>query len=175
MIGRASRTIPNVKNSFEIYDYGMNIHTLGFWQEQRDWKKLFFADKKKKSEGVAPIKICPNCNAVNISRAVKCEVCDYEFEAQIKENKETELKEMVFKNTKGRYLYDLTLDEFMIVAERKGYKQQFIERVIYHTKGMDQLTAYWDRKNYKSGYRSRRLDIFKGEIPVKNFKINFDN
>jgi superfamily II DNA or RNA helicase len=175
MIGRASRTIPNVKNSFEIYDYGMNIHTLGFWQEPRDWKKLFFADKKKKSEGVAPIKICPNCNAVNISRAVNCEVCDHEFEAQVKENKETELKEMVFKNTKGRYLYDLTLDEFMIVAEHKKYKQQFVERVIYHTKGMDQLTAYWDCKNYKSGYRSRRLDIFRGEVPVKNFKINFDN
>jgi superfamily II DNA or RNA helicase len=171
MIGRASRTIPNVKNSFEIYDYGMNIHTLGFWQEPRDWEKIFFSDKKNKAEALAPIKICPKCNAVNISRAVKCEVCDHVFEGQIKENKETELKEMVFKNTKGRYLYDLTLDEFMIVAERKGYKQQFVERVIYHTKGLGQLNAYWDRKSYKSGYRLRRLDVFRTEVPVKNFKI----
>jgi len=175
MIGRASRTIPNVKNSFEIYDYGMNIHSLGFWQEPRDWEKIFFSDKKKKAEGVAPVKICPKCNAVNISRAVKCEVCDHAFEGQIKENKETELKEMVFKNTKGRYLYDLTLDEFMIVAEKKGYKQQFIERVIYHTKGLAQLNAFWDRKSYKQGYRLRRLDVFRTEVPVKNFKINFDN
>lgn len=172
MIGRASRTITGIKDSFEIYDYGMNVHSLGFWQEDRDWNTIFFNIKKKKSEGVAPIKICPKCNAVNLSKATKCEVCEHEFEAQIKENKETELKEMIFKHSLGRYLYDLTLDEFLIVAENKKYKQQFVERVIYHAHGLSYLTDFWNKKNYKEGYRNRRLDIFKSEIPTRNFKIS---
>ena len=172
MIGRASRTISGIKDSFEIYDYGMNVHSLGFWQEERDWNKIFFAVKKKKAEGVAPIKICPKCNAVNVSRAVKCEVCEHEFEAQIKENKITELKELVYQNTKGRHLYDLTLDEFMIVAQKKGYKQQFVERVIYHVFGVNQLNTFFESKGYKGGYTHRRLDLFRSEVPTKNFKIS---
>ena len=172
MIGRASRTIDNVKDSFEIYDYGMNVHSLGFWQEERDWNKIFFNVKTKKSEGVAPIKICPKCNAVNNSRATKCEVCDNEFEEQIKKEIETKLIEMAYKKTNGKYLYDLSLPEFMLVAEKRKYKQQFIERVIYHVHGIGQLTEFWNGKQYKEGYRHRRLDVFRSEIPTKNFKIN---
>ena len=172
MIGRASRTIENVKDSFEIYDYGMNVHSLGFWQEERDWNKIFFNVKTKKSEGVAPIKICPKCNAVNNSRATKCEVCDAEFEEQIKKEIETKLIEMAYQKTNGKYLYDLSLPEFMLVAEKRKYKQQFIERVIYHVHGIGQLTEFWNAKNYKEGYRVRRLDIFRSEVPTKNFKIN---
>ena len=172
MIGRASRTIENVKDSFEIYDYGMNVHSLGFWQEERDWNKIFFNVKTKKSEGVAPIKICPKCNAVNNSRATKCEVCDAEFEEQIKKEIETKLIEMAYQKTNGKYLYDLSLPEFMLVAEKRKYKQQFIERVIYHVHGIGQLTEKKKKKNYKEGYRVRRLDIFRSEVPTKNFKIN---
>lgn len=172
MIGRASRTIENVKDSFEIYDYGMNVHSLGFWQEERDWNKIFFNVKTKKSEGVAPIKICPKCNAVNNSRATKCEVCDAEFEEQIKKEIETKLIEMAYQKTNGKYLYDLSLPEFMLVAEKRKYKQQFIERVIYHVHGIGQLTEFWNSKQYKEGYIHRRLDIFRSEIPTKNFKIN---
>ena len=88
MIGRAARTT-ETKNTFEIYDYGMNIHSLGFWEHTRDWNKIFLNDKKKKAEGVAPIKICPKCGFVNASSAVKCGGCGHEFEAQIKENIKT--------------------------------------------------------------------------------------
>ena len=172
MIGRASRTINGVKDSFEIYDYGMNVHSLGFWQEERDWNKIFFNVKKKKAEGIAPIKICPKCNAVNNSRATKCEVCEAEFEEQIKKDIETKLIEMAYQKTNGKYLYDLSLPEFILVAEKRKYKQQFVERVIYHVYGLDQLNQFWNSKDYKKGYRDRRLDIFRSEIPTKNFKIN---
>lgn len=171
MIGRASRTITGIKNSFEIYDYGMNVHNLGFWQDDRNWNDIFFNIKKKKTEGVAPVKICPNCNAVNNSRATKCEVCDHEFEEQIKKEIETKLEELTFKRTNGKYLYDLSLSEFLLIADRRKYKQQFVERVIYHVHGYETLNQFWNNKNYKEGYRHRRLDIFRSEIPTKNFKI----
>ena len=174
MIGRASRTIDGIKDTFEIFDYGMNVHNLGFWQEERDWNKIFFNVKKKKSEGFAPIKICPKCNAVNVSRAIKCEVCDHEFEEQIKKEIETKLIEMAYQKTNGKYLYDLSLPEFMLVAEKRKYKQQFVERVIYHVHGLPTLHEFWNAKNYKEGYRVRRLDIFRSEVPTKNFKINHD-
>ena len=171
MIGRASRTIENVKNSFEIYDYGMNVHNLGFWQDDRNWNDIFFNVKKKKAEGVAPVKICPKCNGVNRSSAKICECCGAEFEEQIKKEIETKLIELTYKRTNGKYLYDLSLTDFFLVAEKKKYKQQFVERVIYHVHGLNQLHEFWNKKNYKDGYRSRRLDIFRSETPTKNFKI----
>jgi superfamily II DNA or RNA helicase len=170
MIGRASRTT-ETKKTFEIYDYGMNIHSLGFWEHDRDWNKIFFSDKKKKDTGVSPIKICPNCNAVNNMRATICEYCKYEFEAQKKINIETELIEMVYNHSLNRHIYDLTLDEFLIVANKKQYKQQFIERVIYHVHGIKKLDLFFDKKGYKAGYRLRRIELFKTETPVSNFKI----
>jgi superfamily II DNA or RNA helicase len=170
MIGRAARTT-ETKKTFEIYDYGMNIHSLGFWEHSRDWHKIFFSDKKKKAEGVPPIKICPKCGYVNNSTAVKCGGCGYEFEGQIKENVKTNLIEMVYSHSLNRYIYDLTIDEFLIVAQKKGYKQQFIERVIYHVHGTRALNLFFDKKNYKQGYRYRRIELFKTEKPVLNFKI----
>lgn len=170
MIGRASRTT-ETKNTFEIYDYGMNIHSLGFWEHTRDWNKIFLNEKKKKSEGVAPIKVCPKCGYVNNSSATKCGGCNYEFEAQIKENIKTNLIEIVYSHSLNRYIYDLTVDEFLIVAKKKEYKQQFIERVIYHVHGVNALNLFFDKKNYKDGYRHRRIDLFKTEKPVSNFKI----
>ena len=171
MIGRASRTIENVKNSFEIYDYGMNVHNLGFWQDDRNWNDIFFNVKKKKAEGVAPVKICPNCNAVNNSRATKCEVCEHEFEETIKKEIETKLEELTFKRCLNKYIYDISVSEFMNVAKQKNYKLQYIERILYHVHGINQLHTFWDGRNYKTGYRNRRLQIYSKEAKPLNFKI----
>ena len=92
-------------------------------------------------------------------------------EEQIKKEIETKLIELTYKRTNGKYLYDLSLTDFFLVAEKKKYKQQFVERVIYHVHGLNQLHEFWNKKNYKDGYRSRRLDIFRSETPTKNFKI----
>lgn len=132
MVGRAARTITGVKDSFEIYDYGMNVQNLGFWQDDRNWHEIFFNVKKKKDEDVAPIKICPTCNGVNRSSAKVCECCGNEFEEQTKKDIETKLIELTYKNTQGKYLYDLSLNDLFLVAEKKKYKQQFVERVIFH-------------------------------------------
>lgn len=170
MIGRASRTT-ETKKTFEIYDYGMNIHSLGFWEHARDWNKIFLNEKKKKGESVAPIKVCPKCGFVTNSKATICDGCGHEFEAQIKENIKTNLIEMVYNHSLNRHLYDLTIDEFLIVAKKKQYKQQFVERVIYHVHGINALNLFFDKKNYKDGYRHRRIDLFRTENPVSNFKI----
>lgn len=171
MIGRASRTIDGIKNSFEIYDYGMNVHNLGFWQDDRNWHDIFFNIKKKKNEGIVPVKICPNCNAVNNSRATYCEVCEHEFEEQIKKEIETKLEELTFKRCLNKYIYDISVSEFLNVAKIKQYKIQFIERILYHVHGINQLNEFWNSKNYKQGYRNRRLDIFTKEAKPLNFKI----
>lgn len=170
MIGRASRTT-EIKKTFEIYDYGMNIHSLGFWEHSRDWNKIFFAEKKKKGEGVFPVKVCPKCGYVTNPKAIKCDGCGYEFESQIKENIKTNLIELVYQHSLNRHLYDLTVDEFLIVAQKKEYKQQFVERVIYHVHGINALNLFFDKKNYKDGYRYRRIELFKTESPISNFKI----
>ena len=170
MIGRGSR-VTETKNTFDIYDYGMNIVNLGFWEQPRDWTKIFFQTGKEKKLGAAPNKICPSCSAVNISTALNCKYCGHEFEARAKEISETKLQEMVYKHSLNRHIYDLTTDELLIVAKNKNYKQQFVERVIYHAHGLPALHSYWDQKNYKSGYRDRRIDLFRTETPVSNFIV----
>lgn len=170
MIGRASRTT-ETKNTFEIYDYGMNVHNLGFWEENRNWNDIFFNIKKKKSEGLPPVKICKSCNAVNVSSAKICCECGIEFEQQVKKEIETKLEELIFKRCLNKYLYDLSINDFMQVAKTKKYKLQYIERILYHIHGLESLNNFWNNKNYKEAYRYRRLQIYRTENKPLNFKI----
>lgn len=171
MIGRGSRTT-KTKHFFNIYDYGMNVKNLGFWQQEREWNNIFFNIKDKKNIGVPPVKTCKSCNAVVNTSAKICEYCGAEFEEQIKKEYETKLIELTYERLNGKYINSLTIEELILVAERKKWKQQFVERIIYHNLGIDKLNDFWNNKNYKHGYRIRRLDLFKSETPTKNFKVN---
>lgn len=87
MCGRGARFIqvgeslflPDGKNEFTILDMHGNCFYLGEWQDDRDWEQLF-AERKKKKEGVAPIKMCPNCDAIVPAGAAICSHCNYVFE-----------------------------------------------------------------------------------------------
>ena len=128
--------------------------------------------KDKKNIGVPPVKTCKSCNAVVNTSAKICEYCGAEFEEQIKKEYETKLIELTYERLNGKYINSLTIEELILVAERKKWKQQFVERIIYHNLGIDKLNDFWNNKNYKHGYRIRRLDLFKSETPTKNFKVN---
>jgi ribosomal protein L40E len=131
----------------------------------------FFNIKKKKSEGLPPVKICKSCNAVNIASAKICTECGTEFEQQVKKEIETKLEELIFKRCLNKYLYDLSINDFMQVAKTKKYKLQYIERILFHVHGIESLNNFWNNKNYKEAYRYRRLQIYRTENKPLNFKI----
>ncbi len=186
--GRGSRTT-DTKKSFTILDYGSNVIRLGFWETDRDWKKIFFdLGKRKKAEQPAPTKICPEdkkdinhkfgCGAMIYASAKICPHCQYIFNKESIPIPEGELKELIYKKVEGKKIYDLSYGELFEVAKAKGWKQSFVERILYHKHHPDDvdkkewaINKFWDEKNYKPGYRYRRLEKFSSEARPKNFFI----
>jgi superfamily II DNA or RNA helicase len=170
MVGRGSRPAPN-KEAFTILDFGENVHRLGFWQEPRDWGKAF-EGVEKKGTGVAPVKDCPCCSAVLYASARFCEFCGEIFQTEAKQATEGVLQEMAYDKLNGRYLYDIakTPADLWELKSRKGYKQAFIERVLYFA-NYRELQKFWRGKGYTEGYTNRRMREFAEGQPVKNYMI----
>jgi superfamily II DNA or RNA helicase len=170
MVGRGSRPAPN-KSEFTILDFGENVHRLGFWQEPRDWSKAFEGTEKK-GTGVAPVKDCPCCGAVLYASARFCEFCGEVFATEAKQATEGVLQEMAYDKLNGRYLYDIAKSpaDLWELKSRKGYKQAFIERVLYFA-NYTELQKFWRGKGYTEGYTNRRMREFAEGQPVKNYMI----
>jgi superfamily II DNA or RNA helicase len=170
MVGRGSRPAPN-KDAFTILDFGENVHRLGFWQEPRDWSKAF-EGVEKKATGVAPVKDCPCCSAVLYASARFCEFCGEVFATESKQATEGVLQEMAYDKLNGRYLYDIAKSpaDLWELKSRKGYKQAFIERVLYFA-NYRELQKFWRGKGYTEGYTNRRMREFAEGQPVKNYLI----
>lgn len=80
MTGRGSRLFEN-KHYFKIIDMGGNALAHGDWGAYRDWSNVFyFPDEPSKSKGVAPIKICNNCEAIIPAQSMTCEYCGFKME-----------------------------------------------------------------------------------------------
>jgi superfamily II DNA or RNA helicase len=86
MCGRGSR-ITDTKKEFSILDFGNNIARLGFWEKPREWSLI----KKKKKDGIAPIKHCPGCGAILPTSIKECEYCGYIYPETEKEVKAKEI------------------------------------------------------------------------------------
>ena len=170
MVGRGSRPSAG-KSEFTILDFGENVHRLGFWQEPRDWGKAF-EGVEKKGTGVAPVKDCPCCSAVLYASARFCEFCGEIFQTESKQATEGVLQEMAYDKLNGRYLYDIakTPADLWELKSRKGYKQAFIERVLYFA-NYRELQKFWRGKGYTEGYTNRRMREFAEGQPVKNYMI----
>jgi superfamily II DNA or RNA helicase len=170
MVGRGSRPAPN-KSEFTILDFGENVHRLGFWQEPRDWSKAFEGTEKK-GTGVAPVKDCPCCGAVLYASSRFCEFCGEVFQTEAKQATEGVLQEMAYDKLNGRYLYDIAKSpaDLWELKSRKGYKQAFIERVLYFA-NYTELQKFWRGKGYTEGYTNRRMREFAEGQPVKNYMI----
>jgi superfamily II DNA or RNA helicase len=93
MCGRGSRPT-STKNKFTILDLGGNVDVFSYWQAERDWIDIFH-NPEKKTDGVAPVKICPNCSAAIPTRLMICSYCNYEYPIpEIVESYFTELEKI---------------------------------------------------------------------------------
>lgn len=74
--GRGGR-IDRDKHHFVTIDMGSNTNQHGFWEDDRQWqlKKRNFNRAKQ----AAPVKNCPNCEAMLASSATFCEHCGYQY------------------------------------------------------------------------------------------------
>ncbi len=77
--GRGARINPKGgKDYFIIIDLGENIEgeKFGHWNERHDWEGYFF-NPDKSANGVAPMKICPECEARIYMSSTECRWCGH--------------------------------------------------------------------------------------------------
>jgi superfamily II DNA or RNA helicase len=164
MCGRGSRVIPLVKTEFEIWDYGDNIARLGHWEQRINWKQVFNEPEKvRKSIGMQNLKECDGCAARIATSARFCQYCGATFEVAAKDILEGELTEVDYRDVallNGRKLFSLSVVELAQLVKYKKLKKVYFEMVLYFSGRLLELEQYWNDKEYKIGYRKKRIEFF---------------
>ena len=109
-LGRASRPAKGKNGEFICMDFGMNFERLGRYEDEREWGVWH---KTSAGGGVAPTKICPQCQKMIAVQYSDCPFCGYHFPTQ-QETFRAELQEIVDKREYDR---KQTVEEY--VAEKK--------------------------------------------------------
>lgn len=158
MVGRGSRTT-TFKNSFTILDFGNNIFRHKHWEEPREWS---IHKKKKKKEGVAPIKNCPNCEAILSSKVSNCPYCNFEFpkEEKVKEKKFVELVELP-RNEINKIAKGKSLEEQAEMAKEKLISPFYI---LHNLTDYNEAVEFVRLMGYKQGFihmNKKRFKVFQ--------------
>lgn len=164
MCGRGSR-ICTGKSEFEIWDYGDNIARLGHWEQRINWKQVFLEpEKTRKSIGMQSLKECAGCAALIATSARFCQYCGATFQVGAKDILEGELTEIDYKDVallNGKKLFSLSVFELAQLIKYKKLKKVYFEMVLYFSGRLVDLEQYWNDKDYKIGYRKKRIEFFR--------------
>lgn len=78
-LGRGARVYPD-KDFWLGIDLGDNVQgeAHGFWDAHHDWEQ-YFLHPDTPGEGAAPMKDCPECQAMIFMAATKCHICNHEM------------------------------------------------------------------------------------------------
>jgi superfamily II DNA or RNA helicase len=152
MCGRGSR-VTESKKDFTILDFGNNVQRHGFWEQERQW----LLKKKKKIEGVAPVKDCPECFAIIPARVMECPECNYIFQKSEREEEEeliVELSKLSYQQIKDE-VKTADFKRLEQIAIAKGYKRTWI----YHNlKTEKDLIDYASYKGYHKKWIEYQLE-----------------
>ncbi len=131
MIGRGSRPYEG-KKLFTVVDYGQNCKRHGFWDAEVDWQAKWKEQKKKKKDGVAPVKNCPECDFMVSVSVMTCPNGGHKFTPPPNEpdKEETKLIEYTahYRKLIGRKISTLSPQELAMYAKYKN-KKAFAIRV----------------------------------------------
>jgi superfamily II DNA or RNA helicase len=151
MCGRGSR-VTEIKKDFTILDFGNNVKRHGFWEQERQWNLT----KKKKNEGIAPVKDCPDCGAIIPARIMECPECKHIFEKSEREEEEeliVHLSKLTYQQIKDE-IKTADFKRLEQIALAKGYKKTWI---YYHLKTENDLIRYAKYKGYHRNWIDYQL------------------
>ena len=176
MIGRGSRLIDgstgflptreerlfsiasSSKPNFTVLDFGGNHDRHGLWSEAREWS-LEKPKRKKAGVQVAPVKTCPQCEAMLMVQAKECDFCQYVFPENDRELKQGGvMQEMTVSDYEGQQISALSVDDLINLQNLKKYKSAYIWRII-RSMGIDALKEYTKKKEYKKGWYIKQKDL----------------
>jgi len=182
MNGRGSRPYENpvtgIKlNNFVCLDFGMNHNRHGLWSEEREW--VLEAPKKRKKKDVAPVKACPECDAMLPASARKCNFCGYIFPIKTDEERNgvlVEIKSGLPPGFAGRKVSELNEEELIKVQSVKKISSPLTWRIV-RSKGEDSIVEYARLKGYKNGWVRRQLEQLEqetadgGEVGFSDYEL----
>lgn len=156
MIGRGSR-LSEGKPHFTVLDYGANYERHGLWDTEIDWASKWNKKPKRKSEGVAPIRMCPSCEYINPISSMICKNCGHQFPAPeiAPSDEETKLVELTakFEQLRGKLLSELSPQQLALWAKfknKKAYAIRIAKRHEQESEGW--LQRFAELMGYKSGW-----------------------
>lgn len=168
--GRGSRPFPG-KENFIILDMGANYDALGLWEEDRDWLHVF-RNPGRANEGIAPTKLCPQCQAIIRASAKNCEYCFYEIPAKERDEEELNVKfgQVTKKKKKEkpiplpkppRALWPgLSIPEIAQYIKTGTYKLGWATRLLMERSQPEKaLTEFAEYMGYKETWARRILSI----------------
>ena len=161
MVGRGSRTTAD-KKDFTILDFGNNFLEHGFWEQDRIWK-LEVEQKKRKNKQPAPVKLCPNCDAILHTSATRCKYCGYEYPKKEKTKIEIKLEKLTPKEIQlEANLENFTISELEEIRQIKGYK---IGWVLHKLRDFNDFKNYAELKKYKKSWAYFQHSKMYPEVP----------
>lgn len=157
MVGRGSRVIPGLKNSFTILDFGNNIYEHDFWEAEREWS---LKKKKKKKEGSAPVKECKGCGALLPISVRVCPHCEYEFPQPVKTPEESEIAflQLLTKKQRMRKAEKGSLEDKARMAKAKLISPYW---VLHKLSDRQEALRFIHLMGYKKGWVYMNKDRFK--------------
>jgi superfamily II DNA or RNA helicase len=129
MCGRGSR-IYQGKLYFTIIDMGSNVFKHGLWEQDRDFPLMI--PIKKKGEQPAPVKNCPQCEAILHASAMECQYCKVLIPRKEKELLQGELTKVEAKESQyipahlRKPWASMTNDELEEYRKLKGWKKGWV-------------------------------------------------
>lgn len=118
-LGRASRPAPGKNGEFICMDFGLNFERLGRYEDDREWGVWH---KTGAGGGVAPTKICPQCQKMIAVQYSDCPFCGYHFPTK-QETFRAELQEIVDKRD---YERKQTVEEYVAQKKLEGRNTNWI-------------------------------------------------
>jgi len=164
MCGRGARPHP-VKLTFTIIDLGGNCLTHGSWASPRNWESIFH-NPKKPGNGVAPVKECPQCQALLHTSKMLCS-CGYEFpkkivlDAGIEDfilmTESVDIKKLIAMNSNHKEYRSLFLSvEHVAFMAKKNIKKINSDNYLHIEKKNHEIARLWCREKKKNFNRFHR-------------------
>ena len=128
MIGRCLRPQPGKRAV--VLDHVGNTLRLGHHLEERDW--TLDGAAKRDREQAPSVKVCPTCFSTSIGTAQVCRECGHVFAPQERrelQQVDGELVEMAARQRKREQGSAQSLDDLRQLAQQRGYKRGWAERV----------------------------------------------
>lgn len=126
--GRGGRPDPETgKTHFNLIDMGSNIKQHGFWDDNRTWS---LRKRTRSSElDVAPIKVCPSCEAMIRAAAPLCPHCGHIFplkRRQLVEADFTTITRQEIPEHLRKPINQMSYNELREYARIKGYRNGWV-------------------------------------------------